>query len=77
MAVENKTAAGTQVKNKPPQAKVSGNIPQPQPLKVLMVWQAPARLYKTRDKEFYSTLGAIAFLIAVILLSSKSGLRLC
>ena len=71
MAVENKTAAGTQVKNKPPQAKVSGDIPQPQPLKVLMVWQAPARLYKTRDKEFYSTLGAIAFLIAVILLFIK------
>ena len=53
------------------QTETKSNIPQPQPLKVLMVWQAPARLYKTRDKEFYSTLGAIAFLIAVILLFIK------
>ena len=62
MADKNQTAVSDQSQSQ---------IPQPQPLKVLMVWQAPARLYKTRDKEFYSTLGAIAFLIAVILLFIK------
>jgi len=71
MTDKNKTTGGSQQPGQSAQAEVQSSIPQPQPLKTLLVWQAPARLYKTRDKEFYSTLGAIAFLIAVILLFIK------
>ncbi len=70
MADKNQTTASPRQESQSSQVE-SSSIPQPQPLKTFLVWQAPARLYKTRDKEFYSTLGAIAFLIAVILLFIK------
>lgn len=39
-----------------------------EPLKDLFVWQALARPYKRRNKEWYSTIAAIIFLLAVILI---------
>jgi len=39
--------------------------------KILLEWTAPARPYKTRTREFYTTIGSIAFLLAVILLLIK------
>jgi len=44
---------------------------QPEQLKSLLVWRAPSRLFKKRDREFFSTLIAIAFLIGVILFFIK------
>jgi len=39
--------------------------------KVIVEWSAPARPYKTRSREFYTTIASIAFLLAVILLMLK------
>jgi hypothetical protein len=47
--------------NKPP-------VNQPSPLKTLLVWTAPERPFKKRSREFFTTIGAIVFLIGVILL---------
>ena len=41
------------------------------PTKVLFSWEAPIRPFKKRDKEFFSTAGAIAFLVGVILIFLK------
>lgn len=38
---------------------------------ILMEWSAPVRPFKKRDREFYSTAGAIAFLVIVILFFLK------
>lgn len=35
--------------------------------KVLLTWEAPVRPFKKRDKEYYTTIAAIAFLIIIIL----------
>lgn len=35
---------------------------------VLLTWNAPARLFKRRDKEFYTNIGAIVFLLVIILI---------
>lgn len=37
----------------------------------LLVWKAPIRPYKKRDREFFSTAAAIAFLVIVILVFLK------
>lgn len=43
----------------------------PQIEKVLLEWVAPARPYKKRTREFYTTILSIAFLLGVILLLLK------
>lgn len=43
----------------------------PRTLKTLFVWQAPERLFKRREREYFTTIGAIVFLLAVILLFLK------
>lgn len=40
-------------------------------LKILYSWQAPARPFKRRDKEFWTTVLAIVFLVALILFFVK------
>lgn len=42
-----------------------------EPLKDLLVWKSPARVFKKRDREFYTTIAAIIFLLAVIMLFLK------
>lgn len=44
---------------------------QPEELRTLLTWKSPSRPFKRRDKEFFTTIGAIVFLIAVILLLLK------
>ena len=44
------------------------------PYKVLLSWKAPSRPYKKRNREFFTTIGAIVFLLAVILLFLKEWL---
>ena len=39
--------------------------------KIILEWSAPARPYKTRTREFYTTILSIAFLLGVILLLLK------
>ncbi|OGD64032.1 hypothetical protein A2160_04555 [Candidatus Beckwithbacteria bacterium RBG_13_42_9] len=45
-----------------------------QPFKVLLEWEAFARPYKARNREYFTTIGAIVFLLAVILLFLKEWL---
>jgi hypothetical protein len=46
----------------------------PEETKVLLSWEAPARPFKKRNKEYYTTIGAIVILLAVILLFLKEWL---
>lgn len=38
---------------------------------ILMTWKSPSRPFKKRQKEFYTTIAAIVFLLAVILIFIK------
>ena len=44
------------------------------PEKTLLIWQAAARPYKKRSREYYTTIASIVFLVAVILLFMKEWL---
>lgn len=46
----------------------------PRTLKTLLEWEAPVRLFKKRGREYFTTVGAIAFLLAVILIFFKEWL---
>lgn len=37
----------------------------------LIIWRSPSRPFKKREKEFFTTIGAIVFLLAVILVFVK------
>jgi hypothetical protein len=41
--------------------------PQIAPEEVLLVWDAPSRPYKKRDREYYTTIAIIIFLLSIIL----------
>jgi hypothetical protein len=43
-------------------------------LKTLLEWSAPSRVFKKRDKEYFTTIASIAVLIAIILLFFKEWL---
>lgn len=49
-------------------------IKPPVELKTLLSWSAPVRPFKKRDREYYTTIAAIVFLLAVILLFLKEWL---
>ncbi len=42
-----------------------------EPLKVYLQWKSPARPFKRRDREFYTTAGSIILLVCIILLFLK------
>jgi len=46
-------------------------VVKPEPLKTLVEWKAPVRPFKKRDREYFTTIGAIVFLLAVILFFLK------
>lgn len=46
----------------------------PPPAKDLLEWEAPARPFKKRDKEYFTTIGAIVFLLTIILFFLKEWL---
>lgn len=46
-------------------------VTQPEPEKELYRWASPSRLYKKRNREFYTTIGAIIILTSIILLFAK------
>lgn len=43
-------------------------------MKVLLSWKAPIRVFKRRDREFWTTVGSIVFLLAIILFFIKEWL---
>ncbi len=47
---------------------------QREPLKTLLTWRAPIRPFKRRGREFFTTIGAIVFLLVLILLFLKEWL---
>jgi len=47
---------------------------KPVELKTLLKWQAPMRPFKKKDKEYFTTIAAIVFLLTVILLFLKEWL---
>lgn len=44
---------------------------KPGPTKILITWKAPARPFKKQSREYFTTLGAMIFLIALILVFLK------
>jgi len=46
-------------------------VAQPEAEKILCSWVAPSRLYKKRNREFYTTVGALVILISIILFFAK------
>jgi hypothetical protein len=44
---------------------------QEKPREVLLSWKSPSRLFKKRDKEYFTNVGAIVFLLVVILLFAR------
>lgn len=44
---------------------------KPRSLKTLLEWSAPSRLFKKREREYFTTIGAIAFLVCFLLLLFK------
>lgn len=47
--------------------EASAQVVRPEPLKELLVWKSPTRVFKKRDREFFTTIGAIIALLAIIL----------
>jgi hypothetical protein len=45
--------------------------PEPKSQEVLLSWSSPARLFKKRDKEYFTNIGAIVFLLIVILVFAR------
>ena len=41
------------------------------PEEVLVEWKSPSRLFKKRDREYYTNIGAIVFLLVVILVFAR------
>jgi hypothetical protein len=56
---------------KKPLEKGGTAVPEREKAKVLLVWKAPIRPFKKRNREFFSTAGAIVFLVTVILIFLK------
>ena len=68
MPAQNKSTLKTSTKNPSEVTVVPG------PTKDLLVWRAPARPFKKRNREYFSTVVAIVFLLVVILLFIKEWL---
>jgi hypothetical protein len=62
------------LKKKVVKVEVKPEPARPVELKTLLKWSAPVRPFKKRDREYYTTIAAIVFLLAVILLFLKEWL---
>ena len=47
---------------------------EPREERTLLSWKAPGRPFKRRDRDYYTTIGAIVFLVTIILLFLKEWL---
>ena len=43
------------------------HLPKPLPEETILTWRSPSRPFKKRNRQFYTTVGAIVFLISLIL----------
>ncbi|MDH5533553.1 MAG: hypothetical protein OEX81_03955 [Candidatus Pacebacteria bacterium] len=59
------------VRNKPNPQEIAqeyfANVPRPQPEEVIFEWKAASRPYKKRNKQYYTTIALIVFLVSLIL----------
>src|SRR3990170_6554209 len=63
-----KTESNPQMKTVQSEASSAGPMQQDVgEEKVLLTWKAPVRPYKKRDREYYTTIAAIAFLVLIVL----------
>lgn len=46
-------------------------VARPEPEKILLSWKAPARIYKKRNREYFTTIAVIVILVSVILFFAK------
>lgn len=46
-------------------------VAQSKPRSVRLSWSSPSRLFKKRDKEYFTNIGAIVFLLVVILVFAR------
>jgi len=55
--------------NKETETQIKGSLTtgKPEPLKVLLTWRSPSRLFKRLSRERFATIGAIVFLVGIIL----------
>lgn len=69
MAESDTTMPQAQMPASQPPEDTQVPTPPPQPVKeeVLLVWEAPERPFKKRDREYYTTIGIIVFLVSIIL----------
>jgi hypothetical protein len=49
----------------------AGDIQEKIRQEVLLSWSSPSRLFKKRDKEYFTNIGAIVFLLVVILIFAR------
>jgi hypothetical protein len=47
--------------------KLFPGVPKPRPKKTIVTWIAPSRPFKKRDRQYYTTVAAIVFLVSLIL----------
>lgn len=54
-----------------PTATPNPNSRPPIPEELLLEWTAPSRLFKKRDKEYFTNIGAIVFFLSIILVFAR------
>ncbi|MFH1289766.1 MAG: hypothetical protein ABIH88_03565, partial [Patescibacteria group bacterium] len=54
-----------------PQETPVSSLKMDKTLKTLLSWKAPSRVFKRRDKDYFTTLGSIVFLVIIILFFLK------
>lgn len=60
-------AAPSKKKKKEKKEKLFPGVPKPRPKKAIVTWIAPSRPFKKRDRQYYTTIAAIIFLVSLIL----------
>ena len=61
----------TQLEPQASEAEPLRVVQQPEPEKELISWKAPSRLFKKRNREYYTTIGALVFLLSLIFLFAR------
>lgn len=54
----------------PTDEKIAVDTPEEEK-EVYLAWRSPSRLFKRRDKEYFTNIGAIVFLLSVILIFAR------
>ncbi|HKY74256.1 MAG TPA: hypothetical protein VJ246_03025, partial [Patescibacteria group bacterium] len=65
--MENQTETSQQVEQSASQHIAPPSPPKPVKEETLFEWESPERPFKKRDREYYTTIGIIVFLLSIIL----------